>query len=164
MFESFESGVMPELVSTEKTLKSKIYTYSLPSKKSDQEYLITFMLERMTQLPDFDKPLANVLYIEFNLGGRGGIFRLTGLGEVFYILGSVAKALETFPERYEYILINSDKSRLDVYQRGLDRLGKFKFVIRNDEENYLLYQNLNPKETFKSRLTQIFNFDDFMKK
>jgi hypothetical protein len=131
--ESFDSGVEPELKHKNISKDKESYSYTLPSTKTDSQYLID-----LTIYKNFEN-MKDVLEIDFSLSNDSAFWGITNLNEVFYILSSINFLLEKFKNKFKYLVIHSNESRLAVYQRALGKINYLEFVEKKN--NMLIYKN-----------------------
>jgi hypothetical protein len=134
--EIFDTGEMPELVGNGKVGGQTIYQYTLPSKKTDENYHIKLTLNKF-----FDElNLKNVMEIDFSLGeAKSGQMGYTGLNEILYLFASINKILEKHKKDFKYLIVFSSMDRLSLYQKAISRINYLNLI--KTEDNFLLYKN-----------------------
>lgn len=141
--ETFDSDVIPILIDKNINNKNKkIYTFELPSKKSDASYQITAVLTKKFNEPEFPN-LENVLEIDFSYDN---VFIYTNLNEIFYLFSGLKKIVDKFNDDYKYIIIRSTSDRLSLYAKALSKLPKLE--LYNKQNNFIIYKNLNYNKNY----------------
>ena len=132
--EVFDEGQMPELLRKVKKEGKVIYQYSLPSKKSDENYYIN-----LTFYKNFDEfKLKDVLDLDFDLG-ESGEKKYSGLNEIFYLFTSINKVIEKHKKDFRYLVIFSSQDRLSLYEKVLSRIDYLNLDKKGG--NFILYKN-----------------------
>jgi hypothetical protein len=132
--EIFDTGEMPELVSKDKVEGKIIYHYTLPSKKSDENYHIKLTFNKIFN----ELNLKNVMELDFSLG-ESGEMGYTGLNEIFYLFTSINKIIEKHKKDFKYLIVYSSMDRLSLYERAISRINYLTLIKK--EDRFLLYKN-----------------------
>jgi hypothetical protein len=134
--EIFDTGEMPELVSKGRVGGQTIYQYTLPSKKSDENYHIKLTFNKFFN----ELNLKNVMELDFSLGEtKTGQMGYTGLNEIFYLFTSINKIIEKHKKDFKYLIVFSSMDRLSLYQKAISRINYLNLIKK--EDNFLLYKN-----------------------
>jgi hypothetical protein len=132
--EIFDTGEMPNLLSKDKVEGKTIYHYTLPSKKSDENYHIKVTLNKFFN----ELNLKNVMELDFSFGETGEM-KYTKLHEIFYLFTSINKVIEKHKKDFKYLIIFSSADRLSLYQKALSRIDYLNLIKKEDK--FLLYEN-----------------------
>jgi hypothetical protein len=138
--ETFDKGVEPVLSKKYTEFDNKIYVYTLPSKKSEKEYIIKLTFYKKSPIVDGEfSNLKNVAEIDFNLGI--GKYDYTGLNEIFYLFSSINKIIDKHKNDFKYFVVHSTKDRLSLYEKVLSKLDYLNLIDKRG--SYILYKNKN---------------------
>jgi hypothetical protein len=134
--EIFDDGEEPKLVKKHNTKETITYEYSLPSKKSEGNYLIRLTLYKKYLSLD----LKNVMELEFYYSKDGvADIGYTGLNEILYLFTSINKLIEKHKKEFKYLIIASTEDRLSLYKKTISRINYLTLVDTSDR--YILYSN-----------------------
>ena len=136
--ETFENGDDPVLTNKLESDGHLTYVYTLPSKKSDKDYVIklTFYKKGSKNFGKFSN-LKNVMELDFNLGV--GKYEYTGLNEIYYLFSSLKKVIDKHKKEFNYFIVHSSQDRLSLYEKALSRIDYLSLIER--EGSHLFYKN-----------------------
>jgi len=135
--ETFDAGVEPTLKDTYEEGGAKVYSYVIPSKKSEEEYIIKLKFYKEFKDPKIKDTYKDVMVIDFNLGA--GSYYNTNLNEVFYIFASINKLIEKYKKKFQYLMGYSNKDRLSLYKKALSRASYLELV--DEGSHHIIYKN-----------------------